>query len=222
MRDIYHHHRFAVLFVVFLVTLLVGPWVDTQWPNADAGEILVTITLFVAVFSQRLGRAGLAWFLGLAVAGILMRWLPIQLEWFVPVSRLLMVSLLLALSVRILRVVLRSGPVDSERIFAALSLYMLFGMAFGILFGGIEAIHPGSLRGIQSVDQGTGDVLNQSIYFSFVTLATLGYGDITPASALTRGLVNIESIVGQLYLAVLIARLVSLHGRAHENHSSPK
>jgi voltage-gated potassium channel Kch len=52
--------------------------------------------------------------------------------------------------------------------------------------------------------------ISDSIYFSFVTLATLGYGDITPANKVLRGIAVLECIIGQLYLALLIARLVGL------------
>ncbi len=213
-RDACRRHRFAILFASLLITLVIGPLLDALWSEANAEEILVTLNLFVAVFSLGLGRTVFRWCLGLACTSFLMRWIlfPIHADLLIPAGRLLWVSLSLAVSVGILRVVLSSGRVDSERIFAALSLYVLFGLAFGDLFASIESIHPGSLAGIKAADAGVGSVLSQAIYFSFVTLATVGYGDISPATALTRGLANIESIIGQLYLAVLIARLVSLHG----------
>ena len=57
--------------------------------------------------------------------------------------------------------------------------------------------------------------LADTLYFSFVTLATLGYGDLTPTGPVTRGLAIFEAIVGQLYLAILVARLVGLQTAAH-------
>ncbi len=214
-------HRFAILFASLLITLVIGPLLDTLWRNANAEEVLATLNLFVAVCSLGLGRTVFRWYLGLALAAVLMRWIlfPIRTDLLIPAGRLLWVSLSFAVSVGIFRVVLGSGRVDSERIFAALSLYLLFGLAFGDLFAIIETSRPGSLAGIKSSGAGVGSMLSQAIYFSYVTLATLGYGDIAPITPLTRGLVNVESIVGQLYLAVLIARLVSLYGR-HESSDS--
>ncbi|HVJ37759.1 MAG TPA: potassium channel family protein, partial [Stenotrophomonas sp.] len=69
------------------------------------------------------------------------------------------------------------------------------------------------LIGGQAARSGLG--MGGAIYFSFVTLATLGYGDITPASSVMRGLAVQEAIAGQLYLALLVARLVGLRSANH-------
>lgn len=100
----------------------------------------------------------------------------------------------------------REGRVDAERICAALCVYLLTGSALGGLFAALEATAPGSFRGAPTF------ALGDAVYFSFVTLATLGYGDIAASAA--RALAVLEAVIGQLYLAVLIARLVSLYARA--------
>ncbi|MGH7149085.1 MAG: potassium channel family protein [Planctomycetota bacterium] len=102
---------------------------------------------------------------------------------------------------------LRRGPVDAERIAAALDAYLLGGLVFGVLYWVLEQTWPGSFGGTS----GTGLDLGSAIYFSFVTIATLGYGDLVPASEAARGLAILEAAGGQMYLAVLVARLVSLH-----------
>ncbi len=104
---------------------------------------------------------------------------------------------------------LRSGPVDAERIAAALDAYLLAGLVFGVGYWVLEQTWPGSFG-----PPGAGRLdLARAIYFSFVTLATLGYGDIVPASDTARGLAILEGVGGQMYLAVLVARLVSLYSR---------
>jgi len=75
------------------------------------------------------------------------------------------------------------------------------------LYWAIEQISPGTFSGASEFS------LNGAIYFSFVTLATLGYGDIAPRSEIARGLAIVEGVGGQLFLVVLVARLVSLYGR---------
>lgn len=117
----------------------------------------------------------------------------------------------LLLSAVLIAAVLRPGRVDAERLFAALSVYLLFGVAVGVLYAALERTLPGSISGV--VDPATGAVcLDAAIYFSFVTLATLGYGDLVPASSAARALAVLEAVGGQIYLTVLVARLVTLYG----------
>ena len=101
-----------------------------------------------------------------------------------------------------LRFAVRSESVDSETIYAALSTYLLAGLFFGQIYWSVEAIRPGSLIGPDPTTETT------SVYYSFVTLATLGYGDYLPRTDIARGIATFEVIGGQLFLAVLVARLI--------------
>jgi hypothetical protein len=99
---------------------------------------------------------------------------------------------------------------DREHLYAGLSAYLLAGIFFGVFYWVLERTWSGSF-----VIAGEGAQSNFSlpaaIYYSFVTLTTLGYGDITPRSEVGRGLAIMEAVAGQLYLAVMIARLVSFY-----------
>jgi len=103
-----------------------------------------------------------------------------------------------------LRFAMRGTKVQSEHLFAALSAYLLAGIYFGLLFWALEQIHPGSVSEANFSRTG-------AIYYSFVTLATIGYGDIVPRTDIARGIAVIEGVGGQLFLAVLVARLLSLY-----------
>lgn len=105
-----------------------------------------------------------------------------------------------------LRFAIRAGSVDDETIYASLSTYLLAGIFLGQIYWSIEQIAPGSMTGPTPLTQ------QSAIYYSFVTLATLGYGDILPRSDLARGIATLEVIGGQLYLAVMVARLIGLFG----------
>jgi voltage-gated potassium channel Kch len=98
--------------------------------------------------------------------------------------------------------------VDAERIYAALSAYMLAGLFFGLFYWAIEQIGTGAFTAASPITRMT------ALYFSFVTLATLGYGDIVPRTDIARGVAIVEAVGGQLFLAVMVARLVSLYGRS--------
>jgi voltage-gated potassium channel len=104
---------------------------------------------------------------------------------------------------------MRPGVVDGERIFAALDVYLLAGLVFGVGYWVLDQTWPGSFV----VASGHRFDLPRAAYFSFVTIATLGYGDIVPVSDPARGLAILEAVAGQMYLAVLVARLVSLYSR---------
>ena len=113
---------------------------------------------------------------------------------------------LLAAGVAVRRA-LMPGDVDSEHICAALDAYVLVGIAFGVGYWMLETAMPGSFT--PGPDGLFGS--QRAIYFSFVTQATLGYGDIAPLRPEAQGIVVAQAIGGQMYLAVLIARLVSLY-----------
>ncbi|MEI6355049.1 MAG: two pore domain potassium channel family protein [Methylococcus sp.] len=96
--------------------------------------------------------------------------------------------------------------VSGEVIYAAICAYLMIGMTWCYFYEFIEMAAPGSLKGPTMVM-----VKDDFFYFSFVTLSTLGFGDIIPVSRLARSFAIIEAMTGQLYLAILISRLVSAH-----------
>lgn len=105
----------------------------------------------------------------------------------------------------ILARVLKQGPITFRRIEGAIAAYLLLGFAWASGYELIAFLDPDSFSGAVT----TSGNFSPWIYFSFVTLATLGYGDIAPVHPLARSLATSEAIAGQLYLAILIARLVS-------------
>jgi Ion channel len=115
-------------------------------------------------------------------------------------------------SVTILGYVLHSGRITTDRIFAAICVYLLIAYAWTFAYAVLEELVPGSFGPFPDPDSNdfVGRVL-QLRYFSFMTLTTVGYGDILPRSPTARTMAIFESVMGQLYLAVLVARLVGLH-----------
>ena len=99
--------------------------------------------------------------------------------------------------------------VTSASITAALSVYMLFGVIWSQAYRLVEYFQPGSFNGLSG--SSLAEVQRELYYYSYVTLSTLGYGDISPASSIARSLAITEAIVGQLYLVVLVAGLVGMH-----------
>jgi hypothetical protein len=104
----------------------------------------------------------------------------------------------------------RQRDVTTNMIFGAVVAYLLAAVGFAYLYEVLELFQPGAFSGVPdgASPQALGDAL---LYFSLVTLTTVGYGDILPVSGLARPLAVLEGVFGTLYLAVMIARLVGLH-----------
>jgi hypothetical protein len=122
---------------------------------------------------------------------------------------------LLIVTIAILRDVLRRKHVDMNIVFGACCTFLLISMTWASAFSILEGMHPGSFSlsdadATGSVLAGAGTVDAQITYFSLITLTTVGYGDITPMTAPARALAAIAGLIGQLYVAIIIARLVAI------------
>jgi hypothetical protein len=109
------------------------------------------------------------------------------------------------------RAVFRPGRVTYHRIVGAVLLYLLVAVGFATLFAFVGLSIPDAFKGVTFEDDAT--LASELFYLSFATLTTTGYGDITPVHPLARSLCNLEAVVGQLYPATLLARLVTLELR---------
>jgi hypothetical protein len=109
------------------------------------------------------------------------------------------------------RAVFRRGRITYHRIVGAVLLYLLIAVCFATLFAFVGLSIPDAFRGVMFKDDAA--LASELFYLSFVTLTTTGYGDVVPVHPLARSLCNIEAVVGQLYPATLLARLVTLELR---------
>jgi len=107
----------------------------------------------------------------------------------------------------VLRYVLLATRITRDQIYAGISAYLMLGFAFGCVYFLMNTLDPGGFAVNTAKLPATPDLM----YFSFVTLTTLGYGDITPVGKAARALVELEAVSGMIYIAVFMARLVSLH-----------
>jgi hypothetical protein len=107
--------------------------------------------------------------------------------------------------------VFRAGPVTADRILGSVLAYLLLGILWCFAYQLVDLLVPEAFRTAEPLVPIPGRMSPQLAYFSFITLTTVGYGDITPVYPVVRTLAAAEALVGQLYPAILIARLVSLH-----------
>ena len=205
----YVRSRYAILFYLLLFTFVASPVLTALNRTPRLIELLLATTLSVAVLPMRTGNTKRVLFVLVAIA-LAGRFLAAFLgEAFSSASHAIFTLVGLLAAANALRSTLRATSIESEHIYAALSAYLLAGLSFGVLYWALEHAWPGSLYYGGSVVDSLSE--SDSVYFSFVTLATLGYGDFVPKTDVARGLVILEAVAGQLYLGVMVARLVSLY-----------
>ena len=199
----YGRHRYAVLFYSLLFMMVAGPVSATFNMPQILIKLLFAACLLLAVLPNTTKQTRIV-FIAAILLLIAVRLVsesddvPID---FGPVLALYGLTGLVA-AAGSLRFAVTSPQVDRETIHAALSTYLLAGVFFGVLYSAIEFSSPGSFSGPDMFTEAS------ATYYSFVTLATLGYGDFLPRSELARGVATLEVIAGQLYLAVMVARLI--------------
>ena len=207
----YNQHRYEILFFTLLFTLGAMPVATFfQW-GSTAIELLFGAILLAAVVP--LGTARSRRIIIVAIVLLLLA-RPVATEANLSgvsetaLGLWALIGLLAAAGA--LRFVLRADEIAGEHVFAALSAYLLAGIFFGVTYWAINVALPGSFAGPSEFTR------ESAVYFSFVTLATLGYGDFLPQNDMTRGLVVFEVIGGQLFLAVMVARLIGLYTSTHK------
>jgi len=125
-------------------------------------------------------------------------------------------ALLLISPLAIGRVILTSRQVTPRLLIGAICVYLMIGLLFTFFYLGVNGVHPNFFR------QGVETEPSIYLYFSFITMTTVGYGDFTPASAVPRMLVVLEALLGQIFLVTAVARLVSLYSRAPSSEERPR
>jgi hypothetical protein len=203
-----------VLLLGGLLFMLLGGSVGTENPHVST-RVAVDITLFgvfiLGVWSLVRSRA--AFIAGWVLAGLTF---SLTISAYFTETLLLQYLALTAVLVFfflscIIAVydVLFGGVIDINRLVGAACIYLLSGAMWGIVYFLLSVVSPGSFVGITG--ETWSEQLNEFTYHSFVTLTTLGYGDITPAAPVARTLNYLEAVLGQLYLTVLVASLVGIH-----------
>ena len=208
LRSAYQARRYAILFYTLLFIMVAVPLFAALGLPSALIEFFLAASLLAAVTPVGTVKNRRA-----LLTGTTLIWLARPLTaWFdhpaLSVMTLCLWTLVgLFAAAGALRFAFKATQVDTEHLYAALSAYLLAGIFFGLFYWVLEQINPGTFAI-------TGEFSRMSaFYFSFVTLATLGYGDIVPRTDVARGLAILEGVGGQLFLAVMVARLVSLYAR---------
>jgi len=201
--------RFLFLLLTFVSLFGIRPFLEGYASINFLMHLFVSGVLISGMFAVSQKRSTFVTGLIIGLPALAVQWVTYFLKTPVlPVIReLLMIAFSAYLGCAIIRYIFREERVTFDLINGAICVYFLIGFMFTYVFTAIETVHPGSFS-LPDV----GPTLSRLFtYFSFVTLTTLGYGDITPIGNAARSMSILESMIGQLYLAVTIARLVGLH-----------
>lgn len=202
--------RNRMLFFLLSLLLLV-----IMEPLLHNGPLQYTLLIILSTFVMLFGiyavnytklHLAIAWLL--ALPAIITTWsVPfIQSRGSTTINLLLLITFYAFTAMTILQHIFRVHKITREEIYGAISAFILIGVAWGVLYMLIVHFNPEAFIAVH------GTIDNSSlIYFSFVTIGTLGYGDILPVHPVVRMLASIEAIMGLMYIATLIASIVSAH-----------
>jgi voltage-gated potassium channel Kch len=168
----------------------------TVWRHARAAVRLV-------ILGVCLGAIAVWWAAWLNPSGLLAAWRPASTA-----------VVLAALAMVVVSSVLRAGTVTRHQIQGAIAAFLLLGLAWASAYEFVALRDPLAFRGLGATDA------MEWTYYSFVTLTTVGYGDITPVAPAARSLAVAEAITGLMYVAILISRLVALSLHSRESTAS--
>jgi hypothetical protein len=204
------HSYWAVLGAIFVGFFLAALTPDAPWATSLI-VIAWSVTLLIAIWTAGWGVSDRVVSFALATAGGVGAAVNLLWQGEALTATLSIVSglLTIAIAVVIAAGAVAQGEVNSRSVAGAICVYVLLGMAFLFVYGLIAAVDTTPFFA-----QGTDGTREIRLYFSFVTLATLGYGDYTPGSNLGHTLAVLEALIGQLYLVTVVAVVVARLGRA--------
>jgi hypothetical protein len=201
--------RFSILLISIILLFALRPFLEGFVKIKILTDIFFSLILLSAIYTVSEKRSTFLIGMALAFSYLILTWSTYLVN--VPSVRVL--SQLLGafftgyILIFILTFIARQQDVTAEVIKAAVCGYFFLGLMWSFIYLIMESFQPGSF---QIAQNGTEDQ-SHFIYFSFITMTTVGYGDTTPVTNAARSLAVLEAVMGQLYLAVTIARLVGIH-----------
>ena len=203
-------HPFIFLLVMLFLLLAVTPFLEGFARLRFLFNAFLSAVLISAVYalSQKIRNLAIAALLAIPML------ISIWAQYFVKSEAIFLIGRIcgacfIAFTIfHILQNIFAEQDVTKDTIAGAAAVYLLFGLMWSFLYGVLEHIEPGSFAISEAQTLGERNIF---IYYSFVTITTLGYGDIMPVTYIASSLAVMEAVVGQLYLVVLVAWLVGMY-----------
>ena len=205
--------NFVYLLIALLILLIVIPLADdlslTRAPLVRA--LVFSCLLIIGVWSLKGGGRYFTVGIAFVIAGVMLNVLAINMPAQVLqyASILSLIGFMLVAITFTMKQVAIGSDINNNRIVGAICVYLLLGVIWAMTYTVIDMVLPGSFAGFSPMANLGWD--SEWLYFSFVTMTTLGYGDILPVSAIARGFAYMQAIVGHFYIAVLVAGIVGAY-----------
>jgi hypothetical protein len=202
--------RFIRLLILLLGLLVLSPLFDDFFKLRVLADLFSTAIFIYAAYSFKRNKALVAAAVSLAVPATVLFWLKpfFNAQWMEVFGGLCGTAFMAIIIVAILRHIFFQQDVNVDLIAGAIVAYLLMAVMWALLYGVLEAAHPGSFNLPAGTPPTRPGLFN---YFSLVTITTVGYGDITPVTPAARAFANLEAVVGQLYLVILVSWLVGMY-----------
>ena len=203
------NNRFLVLLISLILFFACYPLVENSLLASLVLNLFFMLIIFSGVFAISNTPEPLYTSLGLALLAVAFRWT----HYFYPLDLWLILETTanilfwIYIAVHLLKFILQQPFITPDLIYAAIAVYFIFGLAWAGTYQLLEISEPHSFA-MSDSNASEQNFIFQMWYFSMVTLTTLGYGDIAPSSMVAKVFVVLEAIMGQFYIAILIANLI--------------
>jgi hypothetical protein len=209
MSEFFMRHRFVILLGTILFMIIGGPFLRAIFQYKIITDVLLTVIFAAAIFAISQKRINIFISMGLALPMFASTWS----YYFFKSSQLLAAGqvfgvLFVGFTINcLIKFIFSQKTVTREVIYAAMIVYLLMAITWSFAYSMLEYFFPGSFSSPQGAEQ---DFFH-FLYFSYVTITTLGYGDVLPLTQKAKSLVMLEAVTGQMYLVVAVAWLVGMH-----------
>jgi ion channel len=201
--------KFLFLLISLLLMFALRPFLEGRFGMRILMDIFISVIILSGIYAASRKKTVFYGSLAIAAPTLIVSWA----NYFVAVPFSLLLGKIfnglffLFMILIILNYLFKEKKISTDLIMGSICVYLLIGLVWASVFAIMEITQPGSFK----IPGEIGSNMSTFSYYSFVTITTLGYGDITPISAPARSLSVLEAIIGQLYIAILVARLVGIH-----------
>ena len=210
--------NYIYMLIGLLILIIIGPALSQKFESAAQiiNQFMFVSVMLIGVWSLNIERILFRIGLGLSIVALILS----VFNYFATSKIIFVIGLAVSLLFLLLSVylairhILFSGKITSNKIIGSLCIYLLIGIIWGLIYIFLAILFTEPFNGITQTSEYA--QIWEYIYYSFVTLTTLGYGDVSPIIPIARSLAYLEAICGQFYLAILVASLVSAYLADHK------
>jgi len=220
INEFIQRRRFLVLLISLLFFLLLMPFLSETSIYSYSFDLSFSLVMIFCLYIIGHNRPLLLIAIILAASSIILNWIKafssldyllLAIDYFITMSFLALITIM-ALSY-----VIKDKVITNSTLCGAICCYLLLGLTWSFLYLLIDYFDPSAFTTLGTIQVLDDTSLQKYIYYSYITLTTLGYGDIVPNANLAKTFSWLEAVIGQIYLTVLIARLVGLHIAQKDN-----